>query len=319
MRDDLWHISGYPFIPGHEVVGVVAKVGPGVPHSCAMVGMRVGVGWIKESCRCCQRCTRGEENLCLSAGSYKGLIVGRDSKGGFADYLRCSADFVYAIPDGLASAHAAPLLCAGITVYAPLRRYLRPGMRCAVVGIGGLGHLALQFADALGASSVTAVDIDATKGKEASSLKATSFVHWSAFLTGTSQCGAPLFGAFDVILNCASASLDVAALLRALAPGGTLIQVGCPGGDALMPVPLLDLVFGQKQVVGSIVGGRADMREMFTLASAKGVVPMVERFPLSQVNEAMERLAQGLARYRIVLLSDEAWRQEVRGSEGREE
>lgn len=237
---------------------------------------------------------------------YTGLIVGKGAKGGFADYLRMPADFVYPLPDALPSAAAAPLLCAGITVYAPLARWLRPGKSVAVLGVGGLGHLALQFASALG-GVVTAVDIDASKAPQAARFKADAFVHLPAFLAGTEERSGEHAGRYDVIINCASAAVNTGPLLRALAPDGTLIQVGLPGGGAVMNVPLLDLVFGQKRVVGSIVGGRADMTAMLALAAAKGVAPQVELAPLRDVNAQMARVAAGDARYRVVLLSEREW------------
>ena len=253
---------------------------------------------------CARSCLRGEENTCHAG--YTGLIVGARAFGGFADFVRVPADFVYALPDALPSAAAAPLLCAGVTVYAPLARWVRPGARVAILGVGGLGHLALQFAAALGGIPV-AIDIDASKAAEALSFRAADFLHLPDFLAAAD---APHGARFDVILNAASAAMAVAPLLRALAPDGTLIQVGLPGGDAIMQVPLLDLVFGQKRVVGSVVGGRAAMRDMLELAAAKSVAPAVELAPLSDVNAQMARVAAGKARYRVVLLSEDAWEEE---------
>ena len=300
MRDDDWHVSGFPFIPGHEVVGIVAAAGKDVPQ-CARVGARVGVGWIKDSCRCCRSCLRGDENVCDKG--YTGLIVGAHAKGGFANYLRVKADFTYPIPDALSSADAAPLRCAGVTVYAPLARWLRPGGRVAILGVGGLGHLALQFATALG-GVVTAIDIDASKAAEARGFGASEFVHAPSML----GCEAAQDAArFDLIMNTASAAVSTAALLRSLAPNGTLVQVGLPGGDAELRMSLTNLVFGQKRVVGSIVGGRADMHDMLALAAAKGIKPRVELAPLSDVNEQMARVVAGKARYRVVLLSEDEW------------
>ena len=241
-------------------------------------------------------CLRGEENMCHAG--YTGLIVGARAVGGFADYVRVPADFAYAIPDALSSAAAAPLLCAGVTVYAPLARWVRPAARVAVVGVGGLGHLALQFADALG-GIVTAVDIDGSKKAEALTLRAVDFLHLPEFLD--------VHARYDVILNTAAAAVDAAGMLRALAPGGTLVQVGLPAGDPVLAAPINDLVFGQKRVVGSVVGGRADMHDMLQLAAAKKVVPRVELAPLRDVNAQMAHVAAGKARYRVVLLCDEEW------------
>ncbi len=153
---------------------------------------------------------------------YTGLIVGPGARGGFADFVRVPADFCHALPEALPSAHAAPLLCAGVTVYAPLARWLRPGAAAAIVGVGGLGHLALQFAAALGCAP-TAVDIDASKAAEARAFRAANFVHLPDFASATHAGGAHA-SRYDVILNTASATLDTAMLMRALAPGGTLVQ-----------------------------------------------------------------------------------------------
>ena len=301
MRDDAWHITGYPFIPGHEVVGIVVAAGAGVHAACARVGQRVGVGWMKNSCRCCAACVRGDENVC--AAGHTGLIVGKQAVGGFCDIMRVPADFAFPLPDALPSEAAAPLLCAGVTVYAPLARWMRPSARVAVVGIGGLCHLALQFAAALGGVA-TAIDIDASKRDEAAKFGAVDFIHLPDLLAGAAQPCGEWCSRFDIILNSAAAAVDVAPLMRALAPSGTLVQLGLPGGDVNLQVPLLDLVFGQKRVVGSIVGGRAEMRAMLDLAAAKNVRPQVELAKLSDVNTQMKRVADGKARYRVVMVSD---------------
>ncbi|GIL59035.1 hypothetical protein Vafri_14006 [Volvox africanus] len=294
MRDDDWSVSKFPFIPGHEVVGEVVAVGESVDS--VRPGDRVGLGWIADSCRRCPACLRGQENICENG--YTGLIVG-GNHGGFQEICRAHSDFVYGIPDDLDSASAAPLLCAGVTVYAPLRRYLRvPGFRVGVLGVGGLGHLAVQFANKMG-GEVTALDISPDKESESKQLGAHSFRTWNDAIGGEG-----LQGHFDLLLNCASANISTAQLLSLLKNGGTLVQVGIPGGGAVMSVPLQDLVFGQKLVAGSVVGGRADMQEMLHFAATHGVRPMVETMPLSQVNQAMQRVVEGRARYRIVLVSD---------------
>lgn len=292
MRDDDWGVTAYPLIPGHEVVGVVAAKGADVSFE---VGERVGFGWIRDSCRCCLNCLRGNENLC-EAG-YTGLIVGAGNFGGFQPVMRAPADFAYKIPDALSSAEAAPLLCAGITVYAPLRKFLhRPGMRVAVLGVGGLGHLGLQFAAAMGAE-VTALARQADKANEAKTLRA------DAFLT-TDEALSKRKNHFDIILNTASGAVDSAAVLGMLRADGVLIQCGIPGGNAQITVPLQDIVFNQKAVAGSVVGGRAEMQEMLDFAAAKGIKPMIETYKLSNINEAMDRVASGKARYRVVMETD---------------
>ncbi|PNH01781.1 putative formaldehyde dehydrogenase AdhA, partial [Tetrabaena socialis] len=196
------------------VVGKVLAVGTAVPG--LRPGDRAGVGWISNSCRTCLACLRGEENVCVKG--YTGLIV-NGNHGGFQQICRAPADFVYTIPDALDSAAAAPLLCAGITVYSPLRHHMgRPGARVAVLGIGGLGHLALQFANHMG-GDVTALDIAADKEEEARKLGAHSFSTW-----GNATAAAELQGSFDLILNCASANINTGQLMSLLRNNGTLVQ-----------------------------------------------------------------------------------------------
>ena len=198
---------------------------------------------------------RGEENICQTG--YTGTIVHKNAVGGFSSAMRVDLDFAFPIPDDLPSEAAAPLLCAGVTVYAPLRRAVQPGMRVAVVGVGGLGHLAVQFAAALG-GVVTGIDIDPSKEAEVLGFNASAF-----FSSKELQESPERFkGAFDVLLNTTPVLLDVAALLETLKPNGQLIQLGIPKGQPIMPVPLHPLVFAQKHVTGSIVGGRAVTLEM---------------------------------------------------------
>ncbi len=172
MRDNDWNVSSFPLVAGHEVVGIITQVGEDV--DTLKIGDRVGYGWIRNACRACDTCLRGEENICRQG--YTGLIVG--NHGGFANKLRACADFAYKIPDALDSASAAPLLCAGITVYTPLRTYIKyPGMKVGVLGIGGLGHLAIKFARAMGAE-VTAFSTSANKEAEAKEFGAHNFCLW---------------------------------------------------------------------------------------------------------------------------------------------
>lgn len=291
MRDNDWNVSQFPLVPGHEVVGEVTAIGSMV--KTLKVGDRVGVGWIRNACRVCDHCLRGEENICRRG--YTGLIVG--NHGGFADRLRVPADFTYKIPDALDSASAAPLLCAGITVYTPLRTHIAyPGMKVGVIGIGGLGHLALKFARAMGAE-VTAFSSSSSKEAEAMAFGAHHFQCWGA----TNEMQA-LAGRFDLILCTVSGVTDWDAAFELLANNGKLCFVGLPVSS--LNVPLLPLSFGQKSVVGSVVGGRRFMQEMLEFAAIHQIKPMVEIMHLSQVNEAMKKLAANQVRYRIVLVSD---------------
>ncbi|GLC41739.1 hypothetical protein PLESTM_001234500 [Pleodorina starrii] len=292
MRDNDWGVSAFPFIPGHEVVGEVVAVGSDVTGLCP--GDRAGVGWISNSCRVCANCKRGEENICEKG--YTGLIV-MGNHGGFQEVCRVNADFAYSIPEGLDSASAAPLLCAGITVYAPLRAHIRhPNTSVAVFGVGGLGHLALQYAHKMGAE-VTAISGRQDKETETYTMGANHFAVWG-------RDKDKLRGKYDILINTVSADVSTADLMACLKVDGTLVQVGIPGGGAVMHVPLQDLVFGQKRVVGSIVGGRADMQEMLDFSAVHGVKPLVEEWPMAKINEAMQYVVDGKARYRVVLTSD---------------
>ena len=291
MRDNDWGVSEFPLVAGHEVVGEVTEIGKAVTN--LKPGDRVGLGWIENSCRVCYHCLQGEENVCKQG--FTGLIVG--NHGGFADKVRATADFAYKIPDALDSAAAAPLLCAGITVYTPLRTHIKyPGMKVGIVGIGGLGHLAIKFARAMGAE-VTVLSSHANKEAEAKEFGAHHFYQW-----GSSEAEKDLTGSLDLLLSTSSAELDWDLAFNLLGNNGTLCFLGIPISS--INVPLIPLIFGQKSVVGSVVGGRRYMQEMLDFAAVNQIKPMIETIPLSQVNEAMDKVLAGKARYRIVLLSD---------------
>ena len=292
MRDNDWGVSKFPLVAGHEVVGIVTDKGKDV--TTLESGDRVGLGWIRNSCRVCYHCLQGEENVCKQG--FTGLIVG--NHGGFADKVRSPADFAYKIPDALDSVSAAPLLCAGITVYTPLRTYIKyPGMKVGIVGIGGLGHLAIKFARAMGAE-VTVLSSSANKANEAKEFGAHHFYQW-----GSEQAKQDLTGSLDLLLSTSSAELDWDLAFSLLGNNGILCFLGIPVSS--INVPLIPLIFGQKSVVGSVVGGRRFMQEMLDFAAINQIEPMIETMPLSQVNEAMERVLAGKARYRIVLVSEE--------------
>jgi uncharacterized zinc-type alcohol dehydrogenase-like protein len=283
-----WGISQYPFIPGHEVIGTVAAAGSLVKGLA--VGQRVGLGWQSNSCGVCDWCIQGKENLCAQM---EGTCVKRN--GGYADRVRANARFVAPIPESLESQNAAPLLCGGITVYNPLREYgVNPSSRVAVMGIGGLGHLAIQFARVFGAE-VTAFSSSPAKEKEARALGA----HHFANIRETRSLK-DLAGNFDLILNTATADLDWSALLQALRPTGTLCFVGAtPGPISLGPV--FPLISGQKAVAGSPIGSPARIREMLDVAARHGVKAQIEAFPMTKANEAIEKVKKNKVRYRAVL------------------
>ncbi|MGK7940785.1 MAG: NAD(P)-dependent alcohol dehydrogenase [Crocosphaera sp.] len=291
MRDNDWDVSTFPLVAGHEVVGSVTQMGEDV--TSLKIGDRVGFGWIRNSCRVCDACLRGEENICREG--YTGLIVGHH--GGFANKLRASADFAYKIPDGLDSASAAPLLCAGITVYTPLRTYIKhPGTKVGVVGIGGLGHLAIKFARAMGAE-VTAFSTSPNKEAEAKEFGAHHFCNSK----NDAEMEAASNG-LDLLLSTVSAEIDWEKALGLLRDDGMFCLLGLP--VSTLNIPLTSLVFHQKKIAGSVVGGRFFMKEMLEFSAINQIKPMIETMSISQINEAMDKVAANKARYRIVLVSE---------------
>ena len=289
MAFDAWKRSKFPFIPGHEAVGIVTEVGRSV--KLVKVGDRVGVGYLGSSCGVCLSCLRGEENIC-SAG-VEGLIE-YGGKGGWANVVRAKAKFCYPIPDSLSSMDAAPLLCAGVTVYSPLKAHVRPGCEVCVLGCGGLGHLAVQFASKMGAS-VTCVDLAPEKAADCMRLGADRHMSLEEFMSGKTKV--------NLILNSSPATVDTKAM-GALLPGGTLVQLGIPGAGLTAAVPLLETTMLQLHFAGSVVGGRAAMMECLEFAAKKGIRPMVEPMPFDKVNEAIERINTGKAHFRIVLVNE---------------
>ncbi|MCB2263133.1 MAG: NAD(P)-dependent alcohol dehydrogenase [Candidatus Thiosymbion ectosymbiont of Robbea hypermnestra] len=291
MRDNDWGISTYPLVAGHEVVGIVTQTGADVVTLA--VGDRVGFGWIRDACRQCDHCLQGEENTCREG--YTGLILGHH--GGFADKLRAPADFAYKLPDALDSSSAAPLLCAGITVYMPLRTYMtRPAMKVGVMGIGGLGHLAVKYAKAMGAE-VTVFSTSPDKEAETKAFGAHHFHIWE-----NTEAMKKARSSQDLIIHTSPEATNSETALNLLANNGTLCLVGLPTGS--IDISVTALVFGQKTVAGSLVGGRGFMREMLDFSAVHKITPMVETMPLSQVNEAMDKVAANKARYRIVLTAE---------------
>lgn len=287
LIDNDWGVSQFPFIPGHEIIGKVTKTGSGV--KMPVIGDRVGVGWQADSCNNCEWCRKGEENLCAQS---VGVCVHRN--GGYADLVRVNARFVIPIPAGLDSENAAPLLCGGITVYNPLRLHgVNPTSRVGVIGIGGLGHIALQFARAFGAE-VTAFSTSAAKEAEAVEFGAHQFVN-----TRDSKNLKNLAGYFDFILSTINADQDVASYIAALRPNGTFVFVGVPPAPASFPV--FPLVSGRRSVAGSPIGSPQQIREMLDVAVRHGVKAKTERFAMDKVNDALAKVRKNQIRYRAVL------------------
>ena len=282
-----WGLSQYPFIPGHEVIGTVTGLGADVLS--LKVGQRVGLGWQSNSCGQCEWCTRGMENLCPVM---EGTCLHRN--GGYADRVRANARFVIPVPDALPSEQAAPLLCGGITVYTPLRTHgVNPSSRVGVVGIGGLGHIAIQFARVFGAE-VTAFSTSATKEEEARGLGATHFVN-----SRETKAMREVAGSLDFILSTVNADQDWNLYIQALRPTGTLCVVGVPPSP--MEIPAFPLIAGVRSVTGNPIGSPYQLREMLDVAARHSVRAMTETFPMAKANEAIEKVKKNKVRYRAVL------------------
>ena len=285
LKND-WSISQYPLVPGHEVVGTIAAVGDRV--TTIKIGQRVGLGWFSHSCLHCEWCMSGNQNLCLTAEQ---TIVGR--YGGFADQVRAHEEWVTPLPEGINPATVGPLFCGGLTVFDPLVQFdVRPTDRVAVIGIGGLGHMALQFLRAWGCD-VTAFSTNPNKESEARKLGATHFVN------SRDATIEAVTNSFDFILSTVNADLDWGMYINALRPKGRLHFVGVV--PSAIQVNALPLIFGQKSLSGTPLGSPTTIAKMLDFAARHRIEPVTETFAFSQVNEAMAHLAAGKARYRIVL------------------
>jgi uncharacterized zinc-type alcohol dehydrogenase-like protein len=287
LIDNDWGTSKYPFVPGHEIVGTVSAVGKDVKD--LTTGQRVGIGWQADSCGICEWCRQGDEQLCALA---QATCVGRN--GGYADAVRVNSRFAIPVPARLESENVAPLLCAGITVYTPLRNHeVRPSSRIGVVGIGGLGHLALQFAKAFGAE-VTALSTSKDKEAEALEMGADHFVN-----TRDTAELKRIAGSFDLLLSTVNADQDWQSLIGSLRPKGTLCMVGVPPSP--MTIQAFPLVSGQRAVAGSNTGSPRDLHEMLDVAARHGVKAITERFAMAKANDAIAKVKKGKVRYRAVL------------------
>jgi uncharacterized zinc-type alcohol dehydrogenase-like protein len=290
MLDNEWGMSQYPFVPGHEVTGTVVALGSGAKG--LKIGQRVGLGWWSHSCLACHECLSGDHHLCANV---QGTIFGRH--GGFADRVRAQWTWVRPLPDALDLAKVGPLLCGGVTVFAPFLIHNVPSTaRVGIIGIGGLGHMALQFANKWGCE-VHAFTTSDSKEAEARKLGA-HHVH------NTKQDGAlkKLARSLDLIISTINAPSDVGGLLDTLAPKGRLHNVGA----VLKPleVPAFSLILGQKSVSGSPAGSPTAIDHMLAFSARHSIAPITEMFPMSKVNDALEHLRSGKARYRIVLVND---------------
>jgi len=291
-----WGAVKYPHVVGHEIVGHVTAVGPKVTKH--KIGARVGVGPQQLSCQTCKYCRRGDEMYCpQGVFTYGGGSIypdGYHSKGGYAEFHRVHEGWAIPIPDAIPSDKAAPLLCAGITVYSPLRHWnAGPGKNVAVIGIGGLGHLAIQYASKLGAT-VTAISSSQNKEKEAMDLGADIFL-W----TEDDAKFFELAKRFDIILNTGASSIDFSKYLSLLDVNGTFVNLG--GGQGSVTVETFPLMFSRQSIAGSLVGSPGEIEEMLTFSAKHKIFPMIETVPFAHANEAIKKVADMKVRYRVVL------------------
>lgn len=290
-----WGERSYPLVPGHEISGVVAAVGAEVTRH--QVGDTVGVGCMVSSCRECASCRAGQEQHCAkgAVGTY-GMVDadGTVTQGGYAGRIVVSEDFALRIPDGLDLAAAAPLLCAGVTMYSPLRRWgAGPGKKVAIIGLGGLGHLGVKLAAAMGAE-VTVLSQTLKKREDGFRLGAAAY-----HATADPGTFTALAGEFDLIINTVSAPVDVDACLSLLGTGGTLVGAGIPAEQ--LSLHAFSLVMGRKTLAGSLFGGIPETREMLEFCAAHNITADIEVIPAAGINEAYERVLASDVRYRFVI------------------
>ena len=290
MLNNDWEITGFPFVPGHEVVGEIVDKGE---HVLGLeIGDEVGLGWFSESCMHCNQCLSGDHNLCLTPEQ---TIVERF--GGFADYVRCHWVWASPIPKGLDSSKLGPMFCGGITVFNPITQFnVQPTNRVGIIGVGGLGHLAIQFLNKWGCE-VTAFTSSPDKADEAKQLGAHNIVNSRD--DGELE---KITGSMDFIINTTNANLNWEVYLNALAPKGRLHTVGIVPDP--IPVPAFPAIVGQKSVSGSPLGSPATINQMLEFCARHSILPVTEEFSMSDVNNAFEHLEAGKARYRIVLKAD---------------
>ena len=289
VKDGLWPGLQYPRVPGHEIAGRVDAVGTDVAHWKA--GQRVGVGWHGGHCFTCDACRRGDFILCRFE-----KITSISFDGGYAEYMIAPAEAVAAIPDDLSAEEAAPLLCAGVTVYNPLRNSgARPGDLVAVQGIGGLGHLGIQCARRMGFRTV-AIGRGGDKEPLARQLGAHEYIDTSA---GTPAEAIQKLGGARVILATAPDAKSISALIDALAPGGKLVVVGVPPEPLSINPP--QLILARRSIQGWPSGTAKDSEDTLQFSALTRVRPMVERYPMENAAEAYDQMISGRARFRVVL------------------
>ncbi len=294
VRDE-WGISLFPMVPGHEIIGTVAQVGSAV--KTFKVGDRAGVGCFVDSCRSCPACREGVEQYCESGALWTYSARDKDGRltqGGYSNQIVVDEKYVLRIPSVLSPAGAAPLLCAGITTYSPLRHWgVGKYHKLAVVGLGGLGHMAVKIASAMG-TEVTVLSTSASKRADAKRLGAADFA-----LSSDPQTFMKLQRHFDFVLDTVSAPHDYNAYVNLLKTDGTMILVGAPETPA--PLAAFPLIFCRRRLAGSLIGGIRETQEMLDFCAEHRIESDIEHIAIQQINEAYERVIKGDVRYRFVI------------------
>jgi uncharacterized zinc-type alcohol dehydrogenase-like protein len=290
-----WGEAIFPLVPGHEIAGTVAEIGSAVTKY--QVGDRVGVGCMVDSCRECENCLAGEEQYCLNGniGTYNAIGKdGRPTEGGYSTHIVVDQDFVLGIPEGISLDVAAPLLCAGITLYSPLKHWgAGPGKRVAIVGLGGLGHMGVKIAHALGAE-VTVLSQTLSKQQDGLRLGADHY-----YATSDDDTFDKLAGSFDLIVNTVSAPLPMDRYLGLLRLDGALVNVGAPPEP--QPVSAFALIGRRRSWAGSMIGGIAQTQEMLDFCAEHGLGAEIELIGAEQIDEAYDRVVGSDVRYRFVI------------------
>jgi uncharacterized zinc-type alcohol dehydrogenase-like protein len=287
--DNYYGITTFPFVPGHEIVGHVAAVGPAVTG--LKEGDRVGIGWQGRSCGKCEWCLKGETQLCMEIEETTVMVP----YGGFSSSVIADYRFVYPLPPTMPSEIAAVLMCAGVTVYSALRTYLTsPQFQVAILGVGGLGHLAIQFAHAFGCE-VTAISSSPSKKDQALGFGADHFI-----VTNDITSIGKVYFNYDLVICTTNDGTNLDLLLNTIKKRGRLVMVGFPD----INLNSTNLVSHDLSITGSLLGNPSTMRAMLSFAQEHGITPMVELMPMSQVNAALQKVKENKARYRIVLFND---------------
>ena len=294
VRDE-WGPMSYPLVPGHEITGVVTAVGSAVTKYS--VGDLVGVGCMVDSCRGCGACQQGFEQYCDKGmvGTYGSKLAdGSITQGGYSSHIVVDEAYVLSMPKNLPLDAAAPLLCAGITLYSPLKHWgAGPGKKVAIIGLGGLGHMGVKIAAAMGAE-VTVLSHTLKKKEEALKMGAKEF-----YATNTPETFKLLKGKFDLIINTVSAEIDWNQYLNLLKLSGTMVVVGLP--DKAVPVSAFSLIRGRRSLAGSVIGGIQETQDMLDFCGKHNIVSDIELIPVQKVNEAYERVVKSDVRYRFVM------------------